>query len=307
MIIFDKVSKKFFNDTFGVKNVSFYVDEGEFVLITGPTGSGKTTLMKLITKEYSPEEGEIIFKGQPLAEIEKSMLPEHRRQVGVVFQDYRLLPESNVWENVALPLMIAGKTETEIEERVTDLLQLVKLEDKADLFLNELSGGEAQRVSIARALATAPILIFADEPTGNLDKETSLKIIKLLKKINELGTTVLLSTHDMVVLNELADIRRLELKNGELTLDTKPKKKKKTTAIKATQEDLEPNGSNKNNKAKPKKTSSKDKKEEKPKKSPSIQETVESLDDQPKKSRFKLPLKKLKLKITKQTSKPEKA
>ena len=166
MIVFDKVSKKFFNDTFGVKEVSFEIDPGELILITGPTGSGKTTLMRLITKEYLPSAGEVIFDGTPLAEIVGASLPLHRRRIGVVFQDYRLLPESNVWENVALPLLIAGKSDAQVEERVTDLLELVKLENKAELFPKELSGGEAQRVSIARAIAVAPPVLFADEPSN---------------------------------------------------------------------------------------------------------------------------------------------
>lgn len=223
MIIFDQVSKQFFNDTFGLKNVSFKIDPQEMVLITGPTGSGKTTLMRLITKEYLPTQGDIVVNEQLLSEIKNKKLPFYRREIGVVFQDYRLLPEANVWENIALPLFIAGQKENKIAERITDLLKLVKLEEKADLFPKELSGGEAQRVSIARALATAPPILIADEPTGNLDRDTSLEIIKLLQKINELGTTVLLSTHDVVVLDKLSEIRRLELKDGELLKDTDQK------------------------------------------------------------------------------------
>lgn len=224
MIVFDKVSKKFFNDSYGVKEVSFEVNDGELVLITGPTGSGKTTLMRLITKEFEPNGGQVLFNDLDLEEIKPALLPDHRRKIGVIFQDYRLLPESNVWENIALPLLIAGKNQDKIEERVTDLLRLVHLEEKADLFPRELSGGEAQRVSIARALATAPKVIFADEPTGNLDKDTSQAIIRLLKKINQLGTTVLLATHDVVVLDDLVDERKIELKNGRLITDSQERK-----------------------------------------------------------------------------------
>ncbi|MBT3249359.1 MAG: ATP-binding cassette domain-containing protein [Candidatus Pacebacteria bacterium] len=267
MIVFDKVSKQFFNDTYGVKDVSFVIDSGELILITGPTGSGKTTLMRLVTKEHTPTEGEVIFDDLPLSKVKPSLLPLHRRRIGVVFQDYRLLPESNVWENVALPLLIAGKSSDEIEERVTDLLKLVKLEDKFELFPNELSGGEAQRVSIARALAVAPPVLFADEPTGNLDKESSLAIINLLKKINQLGTTVLVSTHDVVVLEEMAAARRLELKNGELVLDTQPKKRR----VKKKEEEIE----KKKDKPKQKKTPAKKVKKDAPK----TKEKVEDLEE----------------------------
>ncbi len=269
MIIFDQVSKKFFNNTYGVKDVSFAVDPGELILVTGPTGSGKTTLMRLITKEYLPSEGKIIFDGVSLADIKSSLIPIHRRRIGVVFQDYRLLPESNVWENVALPLLIANKSKSEIEERVTDLLKLVKLEDKFELFPNELSGGEAQRVSIARALAVAPPVLFADEPTGNLDPESSRAIIKLLKKINQLGTTVLISTHDIIVLEELADIRHLKLDNGDLVMDAKAKKDK----IKKKEQ----------TKTKSKKTTSKKKKKETQK----TEEKIENLEDKPQKQEKK--------------------
>ena len=273
MIVFDKVSKKFFNDTYGVKEVSFNIDSGELILITGPTGSGKTTLMRLITKEYLPSEGQILFDGTSLVEIKPALLPLHRRRIGVIFQDYRLLPESNVWENVALPLLIAGKSNQEIEERVTDLLKLVKLVDKFELFPNELSGGEAQRVSIARALAVAPPVLFADEPTGNLDKNSSLAIIKLLKKINQLGTTVLVSTHDVVVLEEMAGTRRLELKDGELILDTQKKDKVNNETKEDTPEQKEVE-KKKLKKEKPKKRKGK---------APKTKEKIEELEDKPKK------------------------
>ncbi|MBD3279756.1 MAG: ATP-binding cassette domain-containing protein [Candidatus Pacebacteria bacterium] len=226
MITFKTVTKEFGNGTVAVKDVSFLIEPGELTLITGPSGSGKTTLMKLLIKEHQPSAGEIFFKDQSLTSYRQ--LAKLRREIGVVFQDYKLLDELNVWENIALPLQIMGQKQSEIESRVTDLLQLVELADHALVFPSQLSGGEAQRVSIARALATAPKVIFADEPTGNLDPQTSNHIIKLLKKINELGTTVLLATHDAVVLDLLKKTRTLNLDQGELVTDTDPKKLKTT-------------------------------------------------------------------------------
>jgi len=227
MILFSSVSKQFLQENYALKEISFEVDPGELVLLTGPSGSGKTTVMKLLTKEYDPSSGEIIFHNQKLGDIKNSKVHEHRRKIGVVFQDYKLIPELNVWENIALPLSIIGKPEKEIEERVTDLLELVSLTDKAMHFPKQLSGGEAQRISIARALSTAPSIVFADEPTGNLDQENSLQIAKLLTKINELGTTILFATHDHDVIDMLEKHRHIVLNNGEMVSDSKSKKKEK--------------------------------------------------------------------------------
>lgn len=229
IITFETVSKEFTPESFGVQDISFIVEPGELIFITGHSGSGKTTLMKLLTKEYTPTTGEIFFYEEPLSTISKKSVHKHRRRIGVVFQDYQLVPEMNVWENIALPLYVAGKKEQEIEQRVTDLLNLIKLPEKADQFPSQLSGGEAQRVSIARALAIGPEVIFADEPTGNLDPETSLTIARLLRKINELGTTVLIATHDQEVLREHDDSRRIELDKGHIVKDTHSKKTAKST------------------------------------------------------------------------------
>lgn len=222
-IIFDAVTKKFGESTVALDAVTFVVQPGEFIILTGPSGSGKTTLMRLLIHEYTPDAGEITFQDTRLSKLKSGQVPYHRRKIGVVFQDYKLLPELNIWENIALPLSIIGKDQEETESRVTDLLKLVSLETKAYLFPTQLSGGEAQRISIARALATGPSVIFADEPTGNLDPESSLGIIKLLRQINRLGTTVLLATHDMVVLDFLKNERRLILEHGKLTSDSHPK------------------------------------------------------------------------------------
>lgn len=220
MITFKSVTKQFQPGTSGVFDVSFTVKPGEMVFITGPSGSGKTTLMRLLTREYQPSSGDIEFQGESLSQLPDRKLHTHRRKIGVVFQDYRLLPELNVWENIALPLSIIGKPQSEIEQRVTDLLKLIQLTNKAELFPRQLSGGEAQRISIARALAIAPTVICADEPTGNLDRDTATNIAHLLYTINKLGTTVLFATHDPHIISLFADKRRINLEDGKLTLDT---------------------------------------------------------------------------------------
>ncbi|MFA6814224.1 MAG: ATP-binding cassette domain-containing protein [Patescibacteria group bacterium] len=218
MIIFSDVSKSFGTQETAIKHFSLEIKDGDLLVITGPSGTGKTTLMKLLIKEYDPSEGEIELDGEKYSQLKKTKIPELRRKIGVVFQDYKLIKEMNVWENIALPIYIQGKKDQEVEERVTDLLNLVELTDKALLFPKQLSGGEAQRVSIARALACGPKIIFADEPTGNLDAEASLTITRLLRRINQLGTTLLFATHDNLVLQELSKekIIRLEKKIKKL-------------------------------------------------------------------------------------------
>lgn len=234
MIIFNSVSKHFGPDTQpALEDVSFDIQPGELVLVTGRSGSGKTTLMKLMTKEYLPTAGEITIDEIPLSGIKSSQAYQIRRKIGVVFQDYRLLPELTVWENIALALSIIHTDQQEIEQRVTDLLELTGLTEKAFLFPQQLSGGEAQRVSIARALSTAPKVIFADEPTGNLDEETSKSIVQLLQKINELGTTLLVTTHDVMVKDMLKGERNMKLEGGRLVEDTGIKSGGKKHKVKA--------------------------------------------------------------------------
>ena len=219
MITFSSVTKRFGEEPPALENITFDVQKGEFIFLTGPSGSGKTTLLKLLTKEYTPTAGDVQFEGKSLNKIRGGQVHSHRRHIGVVFQDYRLLPELNVWENIALALRISNKSEKDIEERVTDLLELVQLREKAESFPAQLSGGEAQRVSIARALATAPNLILADEPTGNLDPQTTHMIATLFHKIHELGTTILFATHDSSILS-LFPHRQLHLDKGHLITDT---------------------------------------------------------------------------------------
>jgi cell division transport system ATP-binding protein len=224
---YQQVTKQFSPDSYGLQNVTFSIEPGEMVVITGHTGSGKTTLMKVLTCEYTITEGELYFNQTPVHKLKSNKVHLHRRQIGVVYQDYRLIKEMTAWENIALPLYIAGKKEEEIEQRVSDLLMLVKLADKYDHFPTQLSGGEAQRISIARSLALAPELIFADEPTGNLDADATKQIALLLSKINELGTTVLLSTHDTSLLETFDNERHIQLEKGAVVADSGSHKKTK--------------------------------------------------------------------------------
>lgn len=218
MIQFQNVTQRFTDGTVAFTNLSFNIEDGELVLITGPSGSGKTTILNLLIKEYQPVSGDITMDGQSLRDIKPKQLPLHRRKIGAVFQDCKLIEELNVWENIAMPLVIQGQNLSSIEERVTDLLSLVQLTSKALMFPKQLSGGEAQRISIARALATGPSVIFADEPTGNLDAKTAHHIINLLKKINELGTTLIIATHDPMIIKEIkAKHVDLEATNPEET------------------------------------------------------------------------------------------
>lgn len=223
MIVFDAVTKVFGDGSVGVEDVSFEVLSGECAFIVGPSGSGKTTLLRLLTKEHSPTSGTISIDDTPLSAVSRWNLHTHRRRIGVVYQDYKLIEEKNVWENIALPLEISRMKTAEIEERVTELLELVGLSDHALYFPRQLSGGEAQRVAIARALAINPDIVCADEPTGNLDPKTSLAIAHLLFQIQEAGTTLLFATHDTGVLAAFPDVRTIRIEDGSVESDTASK------------------------------------------------------------------------------------
>lgn len=220
IVRFENVTKQFDEESYGVREINFSVESGEFLFVTGPSGSGKTTLMRLLLKEYPFNSGEIFFHDTPISTVKNRNVHLHRRRIGVVFQDYKLIPEMNVWENIALPLWVTGKGSDEVERRVTDLLNLIKLPEKAFHFPSQLSGGEAQRIGIARALAIGPEIVIADEPTGNLDPETALNVARLLKKINELGTTVIIATHDKNIISTYPDTRKIALEKGELIHDS---------------------------------------------------------------------------------------
>lgn len=219
MIVFDRVTKVYKSGHTALFDVSFKIDPGEFVFLMGPSGSGKTTLLRLILREVSPTEGQIFVGNHDLSGMPRRNIPKLRRQIGSAFQDFKLIPDKNAFENVSLALEILGKKRSEIQTRTAELLHQVGLADKMYLFPSQLSGGEVQRVAIARAIATDPVLLFADEPTGNLDPETSIEIIELLRDINKSGTTVVMSTHD-VGLAALYPHRQIKLHKGKLVEDT---------------------------------------------------------------------------------------
>lgn len=212
------VSKTYSRGVVGVANVSFSIDEGEFVYLLGASGSGKSTLMKLMHRDERLTGGKILIAGQDVAKLRERNIHLLRRDVGMIFQDYKLLPGENVYENVAFALEIIGVPEADIEPRVRQVLTLVELADKQQRFPDELSGGEQQRVSIARALVTKPKILLADEPTGNLDPQTSKEIFRLLYRINKRGTTVVLSTHDQHIVEKFR-FRTLRMEKGKLILD----------------------------------------------------------------------------------------
>ncbi len=221
MILLDRITKIYPGDEEpALDNVSLHIEPHEFVFLVGKSGAGKSTLIKMITKEEQPDSGKIIIGGIDLDYVKKRHIPHYRRRLGVVFQDYKLLPTRTVFENVAFALEIAGMSNREINRTVPKVLDLVGLESKATKFPGNLSGGERQRVAIARSVARQPKILIADEPTGNLDKLTRHEIIDLLKRINDFGTTLLVTTHDENIVNDLGK-RVVTLKAGRIVDDQK--------------------------------------------------------------------------------------
>ncbi len=219
MVKFENVTKKF-GDVIALSEVSFEIQPGEFVFIIGPSGAGKSTLVKLMLRESLPSEGTIRVKDFNLHELPKKKIPEYRRQIGVVFQDFKLLCDQTVFENVALVLRVLNEVEEKIGEKVLNILDLVGLKEKANFFPSQLSGGELQRVCLARAIVGEPEIIIADEPTGNLDLGIARQIVDLLKKINENGKTVIMATHNFEIVNALGQ-RVIELDKGKVVSDQK--------------------------------------------------------------------------------------
>lgn len=219
MILLEQVSKSYKNGVQALKNVNLHIAEGEFVYIIGPTGSGKSTMIKLLNGEEIPDQGKVSVADINVGKLKHSKVPFYRRNIGVVFQDFRLLPALTVFENIALALEAVGKNKIETRKRVREVLDLVALEGKAKSFPHELSGGQQQRVTIARAIANKPKVLIADEPTGNLDPDMSIDIIQLLEKINrEEKTTVLMVTHDSTIVDTFKK-RTIALEEGYIVAD----------------------------------------------------------------------------------------
>lgn len=219
MIKFENVTKVYSkSDRPALDNISLEVEKGEFVFLVGLSGSGKSTFLRLVLREEKPTSGKIHVAGKDLTTLSNWKVPELRRQVGTVFQDFRLLPNKTVSENVAFTLHVLGFSRKEIEREVPEVLELVGLEDKGDRKPGELSGGEQQRVAIARAYVSNPAILIADEPTGNLDPATSVGIMKLLDRINREGTTVVMATHDAGIVDQMRK-RVIELDAGHVVRD----------------------------------------------------------------------------------------
>ena len=218
MITLENVSKSYAKGQPALNDVSLHIDKGEFVFIVGNSGSGKSTLIKLLLKELEPTSGTIIVNDQNLGKMKRRKVPKYRRGVGVVFQDFRLLKDRNVYKNVAFAQRVIERPNRVIKKRVPEILTLVGLAEKYKSFPRELSGGEQQRVALARALVNRPNILLADEPTGNLDPKNSLEIMKLLEEINERGTTVLVVTHNREIVNSFRK-RVITMRKGVIVSD----------------------------------------------------------------------------------------
>ncbi len=212
------VEKSYKGDICALRDISINIEKREFVFIVGPSGSGKSTFMKLLTKEEEPTEGDIYVAGKNLASLPRWRVPYLRRNVGCIFQDFKLLPNKTVFENVAFALEVIGRPKALVQRQVPQILELVGLGEKLDRFPDELSGGEQQRVSIARAFVNRPLILVADEPTGNLDPVTSVGIMRLLDRINRTGTTVVMATHDHAIVDSMRR-RVIELDSGHVVRD----------------------------------------------------------------------------------------
>ncbi|MBX4197841.1 cell division ATP-binding protein FtsE [Candidatus Parcubacteria bacterium] len=220
MIYFDQVSKIYPDNSIALDDVSFTIEPNEFVSVVGHSGAGKTTLLKMILAEEKPTEGAVYFQSTNIHELRRNEMNYFRRKIGTIFQDFRLLPNKTAYENIAFAMEVAGKTDEEIESDVPHVLELVDLGKKMWSFPHQLSGGEKQRVAIARAIVNHPDIIIADEPTGNLDPINTYEIVQILKKINDLGTTVILTTHNKGVV-DVVNKRVITIESGKIIRDDK--------------------------------------------------------------------------------------
>ncbi len=224
MIYFDRVTKIYNDDTVAIEDINLKINPTEFVSIVGHSGAGKTTLIKMLLAEEKPTEGSIFFESNNIQNLKKREMKKLRRRIGTIFQDFRLLNNKTVYENISFTMEASGLLDEDIDSDVPHVLELVGLAHKSDSFPKELSGGEQQRVAIARAIVTQPDVIVADEPTGNLDPANTYEIVQILKKINDLGTTVILTTHNKGVIDEL-DRRVITMECGKIIADELPRKK----------------------------------------------------------------------------------
>jgi cell division transport system ATP-binding protein len=220
MIFFDRVSKVYPDSSVALENITLSIEPKEFVSIVGQSGAGKTTLLKMLLAEEKPSDGQIFYESTDVHSFNKGEMNDYRRKIGMVFQDFRLISDKTVYENIAFTMEAAGRTDEEIEQDVPHVLDLVDLSSKAWNFPRELSGGEKQRVAIARALVNQPDIIVADEPTGNLDPVNTFDIVQILKKINDFGTTVILTTHNKGIIDSLGK-RVIVMEKGKIIRDDK--------------------------------------------------------------------------------------
>lgn len=218
-IEFKNIIKKY-GEFIAANDISFSIEKGEFLFLVGPSGAGKSTLIKMMIREEYPDEGDILFNGESIFEIQQQNVPSLRRKIGVVFQDFKILNSKTVFENVAVALEVVDSEQNVINEVVPNVLNLVGLQNKVDLFPNTLSGGEKQRLAIARALAHEPDVLVADEPTGMIDPQAAKEVLAILEKINSLGTTILMATHDQKIVDE-SQKRVIRIEDGKIVSDEK--------------------------------------------------------------------------------------
>jgi cell division transport system ATP-binding protein len=218
MIYFDRVSKVYNANSTALRDITLSVSPGEFVSVVGHSGAGKTTLLKMLLAEEVPSDGNVFFQSTDIHRLSRSLLTEYRRRIGTIFLDFRLLPTKTAYENIAFAMEASGRAEEDIEADVPHVLELVDLVEKASHFPNQLSGGEKQRVAIARAIVNQPDVIVADEPTGNLDPINTYEVVQFLKKINDLGTTIILTTHNKGVIDSLGK-RVVTMDSGRVVRD----------------------------------------------------------------------------------------